>query len=151
MKSNAVKIRMAGGNDVEELASLLSELFTIEKDFIINRDNQIKALSMLIGNENTAVIVAEVDSRVIGMVTGQLVISTAEGGYSVLLEDMSVTERFRYKGVGRFLLEALVAWGKERSAVRIQLLADRTNSSAIKFYSANGFSASRMEGMYRKL
>jgi GNAT superfamily N-acetyltransferase len=126
-------------------------LFSIEKDFSFNREKQKTALAMLIENTNAAVFAAEHDGRVIGMVTGQLVISTAEGGYSVLLEDMSVTEQFRYKGIGIYLLDQLAAWGKERSASRIQLLVDRTNSTAVKFYSRNGFSGSRMEGMYRKL
>ncbi len=63
-------------------------------------------------------LVAERAGAVIGMVTAQLVVSTAEGGTSAWVEDMVVAEPERGRGVGRRLLEAIEALGAARGARR---------------------------------
>jgi ribosomal protein S18 acetylase RimI-like enzyme len=148
MKGKRYVIRQATIDDIDCLAELLSELFSIEKSFTINKLKQKAGLSLLIDNKNSVVLVAEKNNRIIGMVTGQLVVSTAEGGFSVLLEDMSVSGKYRRKGVGSDLLETLASWGFRKGAKRIQLLADRTNDPAIAFYVDHDFSRSNMEGLY---
>ena len=65
------------------------------------------------------------------MVTGQLVVSTAEGAASVWVEDMVVAEAGAAAGVGRRLLRAVEEWGSARGATRLQLLADRENAPAL--------------------
>lgn len=45
---------------------------------------------MLIANQWATVLVAETSGKVVGMATGQLTISTAEGGPALLVEDVVV-------------------------------------------------------------
>ena len=85
------------------------------------------------------------------MVSGQLVVSTAVGGYSLLLEDMFVLPQYRRKHAGRMLLEALSLWAWGKGASRIQLVADRNNHPALMFYRKNDFKQGEMVGMYKGL
>ncbi|MGE4559579.1 MAG: N-acetyltransferase family protein [Desulfobulbus sp.] len=127
-------IRPARQEDLEQLVELLRLLFSIEEDFCADTSKQRRGLSLMLGNEHGRVLVAESEGRVQGMCTGQLVISTAEGGPSVLVEDMSVFPGYRGKGIGRALLAALIEWAKERGATRMQLLADKNNQPALEYY-----------------
>lgn len=135
----SVRVRSAKEEDVPVLAGLLAELFTIEKDFTPDRAKQERGLKMLLADENKTVLVAEGPSGVAGMVTGQLMVSTAEGGLSLLLEDLVVDKGWRGKGVGARLLAEVEKWGRERLAVRLQLVADRDNTPARLFYERAGW------------
>jgi GNAT superfamily N-acetyltransferase len=130
-----VAIRCAAERDIEDLVALLEILFGIEKDFHADPERQRRGLALLLADpERCCVLIGERDGRVLGMVTGQLVVSTAEGGLSALVEDMVVDAPSRGRGVGRRLLEAIEAWARERGATRLQLLADRDNTGALRFY-----------------
>ncbi|HPM35147.1 MAG TPA: GNAT family N-acetyltransferase [Spirochaetota bacterium] len=146
-----VVVEKAVAGDAPLLAEMINKLFDIEKDFKSDIANQINGILMLIEKEQAVVFKAVSGDKIIGMVTGQLVVSTASGGYSVLLEDLFVDTDFRLGGVGKALLKNLVTWANQNGALRIQLVADETNSSAESFYTAMGFSPSRMTGWYQYL
>ena len=146
-----VLIEKAVAGDAPLLAGMIKKLFDIEKDFKSDIANQINGIIMLIENEKAVVLKAVSGDKIIGMVTGQLVVSTASGGYSVLLEDLFVDADFRLGGVGKALLKNLVTWANQKGALRIQLVADTSNSSAESFYTSMGFSPSRMMGWYQYL
>ena len=146
-----VLIEKAVAGDAPLLAEMIKKLFDIEKDFKSDIANQINGIIMLIENEKAVVLKAVSGDKIIGMVTGQLVVSTASGGYSVLLEDLFVDADFRLGGVGNALLKNLVTWANQKGALRIQLVADTSNSSAESFYTSMGFSPSRMMGWYQYL
>jgi GNAT superfamily N-acetyltransferase len=99
---------------------------------------------MLEEPERRAVLVAERGGAVVGIVTGQLVVSTAEGAPSALVEDMVVDGRFRGRGAGAALLRAIEAWARGRGATRLQLLADRENAPALAFYARMGWAGTRL-------
>lgn len=135
---SAVSIRAASSDDVPALVEMLRLLFSIEVDFVFDAARQQRGLELLLAvPDRAAVIVAEEDHRVVGMCTGQLVISTAEGAPSVWVEDVVVAEAFRGQGIARALLRQMEAWANERGATRLQLLADTENTPALKFYQRN--------------
>jgi GNAT superfamily N-acetyltransferase len=138
-------IRPARPEDLEALVTLLGELFAIEADFRPDPARQRRGLALMLGDRlRRAVIVAESEGRVVGMVTGQLVVSTAEGAASVLVEDMVVKDGARGAGIGRRLLCAVEEWAAARGATRLQLLADRENQGALRFYAARGWGPTRL-------
>ncbi|HTN51484.1 MAG TPA: GNAT family N-acetyltransferase [Anaeromyxobacter sp.] len=140
-----VVVRAAREADLEALIGLLGILFSIEADFRPDRERQWRGLArMLADRAARTVCVAERAGAVIGMVTGQVVVSTAEGAPSVWVEDLVVVEGERGRGVGRRLLEAVAAWGLERGATRLQLLADRENGPALAFYERLGWRPTRL-------
>lgn len=122
--------------DIADLVSLLSVLFSIEKDFTPDLTNQQKGLELLLKNNATATIQVARNSagKVIGMVTAQLVISTAQGAASAWIEDMVVDAEYRGCGVGKELLQQTLAWVKTKGATRAQLLVDITNTDALSYY-----------------
>jgi GNAT superfamily N-acetyltransferase len=147
-----VKIRNAQPEDLDTLTALLRELFSIEADFAVDAQRQRRGLALMLDGclKHRCVKVAETDGDVVGMVTAQLLISTAEGGVVALVEDMVVAGRHRDRGIGRQLMDAIESWSRERGASRLQLLADRTNFSALDFYDRIGWRPTRMICLRRK-
>ena len=139
-------------SDVPRMVQLLDALFSIEQDFSPEHKHQAAGLKLLIENSGHAIIkVAKTqEGIVIGMVSVQLVISTAQGSYSAWVEDMIVDTQFRAHGVGRALLNAALTWAKNKGATRAQLLVDLDNTNAIGYYDHLGWESSRM-GMRRLL
>jgi GNAT superfamily N-acetyltransferase len=146
------RIENATKEDIPALVRLLDELFSIEQDFQPNQQRQIAGLQLILDSGKIAVIkvAKNVNDEVIGMVSGQLVISTSQGSPSVWVEDMIVNQQYRAQGIGRKLLEAVLAWAKQQGATRAQLLVDLDNDPALGYYNYLGWQASRM-GMRRLL
>ena len=132
-------LRKARRPDLEQLTALLRLLFTIEEDFSFNAHKQRQGLLMMLNNDRGCILVAEEAGQVIGMCTGQLVISTAEGGPAVLVEDMVVDPAHRGQGTGRALMNSMAGWALEQGATRLQLLADKNNAPACTFYERLGW------------
>ena len=130
-----VTITSANETDIPELIDLLGVLFAIEQDFTPAPDKQQRGLAALLASPAGHVAIArDANARAVGMATAQLVISTAEGAPSAWVEDVVVREDWRGQGLGRALLDAVVAWARSQGAVRAQLLADLDNAPALAFY-----------------
>jgi GNAT superfamily N-acetyltransferase len=136
--------------DIPALIELLYTLFSIEQDFTPNAKLQSNGLQLIIQNPDHAVIkvVKTSNGSIIGMVSAQLVISSAQGTYSAWIEDMVIHADYRAQGFGRLLLETALQWAKDKGATRAQLLVDLDNQPAIGYYDHLGWQASRM-GMRR--
>jgi GNAT superfamily N-acetyltransferase len=135
VSDESLVVRAARRADVNELVRLLAVLFSIESDFRPDAERQRRGLALLFDDPwRCAVLVAERGGAVVGMVTAQLVVSTAEGAPSALIEDMVVAAPERGRGVGAALLRAVETWAAPRGALRLQLLADRENAPALAFY-----------------
>jgi GNAT superfamily N-acetyltransferase len=146
-----LRIRPASTDDLPVLVRLLGDLFSIEADFAPDPGRQRLGLALMLSDHRRRVVlVAERDAGVVGMVTGQLVVSTAEGGLSALVEDLIVDSPVRGQGVGRALLEAVGRWASERGAARLQLLADRENAPALAFYRREGWAPTQLVCLRRR-
>jgi ribosomal protein S18 acetylase RimI-like enzyme len=145
----ALKIRAARMDDIDQLVSLLSVLFSIEKDFEVRPALQRAGLHLLLGSPTALVLVAESAEKVVGMVTLQVVVSTAEGGLSGLVEDFVVLREFRGRGVGSALMRRLEQLARRFGLSRIQLLADKTNEPALAFYTGRQWFRTSMEAWRR--
>ena len=123
-------------SDINDLVALLSVLFNIEKDFNPDNYKQQKGLQLILENKVSATVQVARNKagKVIGMVTAQLVISTAEGATSAWVEDMVIDAAYRGQGIGKKLLENIGTWAKNKGATRAQLLVDIENIDAIGYY-----------------
>lgn len=146
-----VAIRPARPIDLDDLVKLLALLFAIEKDFAFDHGRQRQGLALLLDSKAAVVLVAEAESRVIGMCSGQLTVSTAEGGPALLVEDVVVTSPWQGQGVGRQLLTALEQWAGARKIGRLQLLADRSNRAALDFYNKTGWQTTELICLRKRL
>lgn len=139
-------IAQAAESDIPAMSALLDDLFSIEQDFKPNGENQMRAMHLLLQLPDRACLLVAHDAagKVAGMVSAQLVISTAEGAPSAWVEDMVVREDCRGAGLGRALLERLLAWAEARGATRAQLLVDLDNEPALGYYRHLGWQTTRL-------
>ena len=79
-------IDFATADDLEPMADLLAELFTLESDFEPERRKQIAGLRLILNNREVGqLFVLRVDGRVAGMANALFTVSTAEGRRVILL------------------------------------------------------------------
>lgn len=143
-------IDFATAADLDAMADLLAELFALESDFTPERTKQFAGLKIILDNPSIGrLFVLRVDGRVGGMANALLTVSTAEGCRVVLLEDVIVGAAYRGRGLGRTLVEHVVAWARAQGLPRVTLLADRDNAAALAFYRRLGFDFSAMRVLRR--
>ncbi len=139
-----LNMRVAQKNDIPAMANLLSELFAIEVDFEIDLDKQQRGLTLLLESNQAVVFVVEVENKIIGMCSLQLLISTAQGSKVGLIEDVIITKNHQKQGIGKKLLETVKNWAKQQGLTRLQLLADKTNQNALDFYQSNDWKTTQL-------
>lgn len=141
-----ITIGPAHAGDIDSLVRLLNVLFSIEQDFTPNEVAQRRGLELLLaGPDRGQIFVARHPvAGVIGMVSAQLVISTAIGAPSAWIEDMVVLEQFRGQGAGKLLLDQAQEWAASKGAGRVQLLADADNAPALDFYRHQAWQPTRL-------
>ena len=133
--SQKIVFRCPNHKDVEAMSALLEQLFSIEADFNFDFDRHKKGFQLLLRKGASAcVLVAEYAGKIIGVCTMQILVSTAQGSYVGLIEDMIIDKEFRSQGVGTKLLSSMQNIAKEKGLTRLQLLADINNKDAIGFY-----------------
>jgi GNAT superfamily N-acetyltransferase len=134
------------------MVDLLRLLFGIETDFAFEPEKHRRGLAAMLEGcgKHRCIKVAEAVGRVVGMCTGQTLISTAEGGIVAIVEDVVVQPAWQGQGIGRQLLASTEAWALAHGATRLQLLADHGNEDALKFYEHTGWSKTRMICLRRK-
>jgi GNAT superfamily N-acetyltransferase len=81
---------------------------------------------------------------ILGMINLLFTISTAEGGFVVLLEDVIIHRDFRHQGFGAKLLQHAIDYAKKKDFLRITLLTDRMNAESQNFFKTHGFIESKM-------
>ena len=67
------------------------------------------------------------------------------GGY-IYLDDFSVTEAYRSKGIGSELIRAAESYAKETGMPAVVLHVEKSNESAMRFYERMGYSVIRDDG-----
>lgn len=147
-----IEIAPAEAADLEQLADLLAELFTLESDFRPDREKQLRGLSLILDNPALGrLFVLRDQGRVAGMANVLITVSTAEGCRVAVLEDVIVRNEYRSKGLGRRLVEHILCWAGMEGMTRVTLLADRDNRAALDFYRKLGFKHSHMAVLRKQL
>lgn len=145
MPVEELTIQPATIEDLSDLADLLADLFTQELDFTPNRAKQVRGLRLIIESPNRGrIFVARLHGRIVGMVNLLITISTAEGGFVLILEDLIVAKPFRNCGIGKQLLQHAIEFARTKRFMRITLLTDEVRDNAIGFYQKHGFYRSQM-------
>lgn len=143
-----VSIQPATEQDLDELSGLLGELFTEESDFRPNREKQLRGLRLIFEQPNRGrVFVLRQSNVIVGMINLLFTVSTAEGGFVILLEDLVVHETCRDKGFGGQLLRHAIEFARQKGFLRITLLTDRPEIRSQNFFRRHGFYESPMMPM----
>jgi N-acetylglutamate synthase-like GNAT family acetyltransferase len=143
-KENVV-IEPATEADLDELSAMLGELFAQEGDFRPDKDKQLRGLRLIFEQPSRGrVFVLRRDGAIVGMINLLFTISTAEGGFVMLLEDLVVHTQYQGHGYGNRLLEHAIDFAKKKNFLRITLLTDRPENVAQAFFRKHGFIDSSM-------
>jgi GNAT superfamily N-acetyltransferase len=135
-------------DDLPQLADLLFDLFSHEADFIPDRDKQLRGLRLILEQPNRGrIFVLRTGHRIIGMINLLITISTAEGGFVLILEDLVVHSDHRGQGYGGRLLEHALDYARSKGFLRITLLTDKMENRPREFYEQHGFRQSGMVPM----
>jgi len=144
MNPNVV-IEPATEADLDELSQLLGELFAQESDFRPDKNKQLRGLRLIFEQPSRGrVFVLRCDGAIVGMINLLFTISTAEGGFVMLLEDLVVHKKYQGHGYGAKLLNHAIHFAKQKNFLRITLLTDRPENLAQEFFRHHGFVESSM-------
>ena len=143
-----VVIEPAISEDLDELSNLLGELFTEESDFRPDKQKQLHGLRLIFEQPSRGrVFVLRRDRSIVGMINLLFTISTAEGGFVILLEDLVIHKNYQDQGYGSQLLEYAINFAREKNFLRITLLTDRPEIRSQNFFRRHGFHDSAMVPM----
>jgi len=142
-----LRIEPATLDDLPELTELLRDLFQQEADFQPDREKQMRGLRLILEQPSRGrVFVLRNERMIIGMINLLITISTAEGGFVLVLEDLVVHRDHRGSGYGSRLLQHAIGFAREKKFLRITLLTDNPEEMR-NFYFKHGFVESDMKPM----
>ncbi|MEO6054912.1 MAG: GNAT family N-acetyltransferase [Chthoniobacterales bacterium] len=146
--SDGLQIQAATVEDLPAMADLLHDLFSHEADFEPNREKQMRGLRLILEEPSRGrIFVLRNERKILGMINLLITISTAEGGFVLLLEDMTIHCDHRGQGFGSRLLDYAIDFAKRKKFLRITLLMDKPNDQARRFCVKHGFVDSDMSPM----
>lgn len=142
-----LRIEPATLDDLSEVTELLMDLFAQEEDFTPNREKQLRGVRLILEQPSRGrIFVLRNHQKIVGMINLLITISTAEGGFVLLLEDLVIRQEHRGQGYGSRLMKHAIEFARQKNFLRITLLTDRPAESR-RFYVKHGFIESLMVPM----
>lgn len=136
--------------DLPALTELVMELFSRSDDFKPDQAAQERGLRLILEQPNRGrIFVVRNKDRILGMVNLLFTISTARGGFVILMEDVVIHPDHRGQGYGAMLVDYVVDFAKQKNFKRITLLTDRMSAESQEFFKKHGFEQSSMIPMRR--
>ena len=140
-----LRVEPATIEDLPELTSLVMDLLDQQGDFDPDRHSQAEGLRLILEEPSRGrILVLRNDERIIGMVNLLFTISTAMGGFVVLMEDVVVHPDHRGQGYGSMLVEQVIDFARKKGFKRITLLTDKLSSDSQGFFKKHGFEFSHL-------
>src|SRR5260370_12192351 len=121
--SEKIVIEPATEADLDELSEMLGDLFTQEGDFRPDKDKQLRGLRLIFEQPSRGrVFVLRRDGAIVGMINLLFTISTAEGGFVILLEDLVIHKQFQSHGYDPNLFQHAIDFATPTNFLPIPLL-----------------------------
>ena len=144
------RVEPATIEDLPALIELVTDLFARSDDFRPDAVAQERGLRLVLEQPNRGrIFVVRNKDRIFGMVNLLFTISTARGGFVILMEDVVIHPDHRGQGYGAMLVDYVVEFAKQKSFKRITLLTDRVSAESQEFFKKHGFEYSNMIPMRR--
>lgn len=142
---DAPRVEPATIDDLPALVELVMGLFSKSSDFKPDEAAQERGLRLILEQPNRGrIVVVRNSDRIFGMVNLLFTISTARGGFVLLMEDVVIDADHRGQGYGAMLLNHVFEFAKQKSFKRITLLTDRVSAESQEFFKKHGFEYSNM-------
>lgn len=121
------------------------DLFSQSGDFRPEQESQEHGLRLILEQPNRGrIFVVRNDEKIFGMANLLFTISTARGGFVILMEDVVIHPDHRRQGYGAMLVRHVVEFAKLKEFRRITLLTDRISAESQEFFKKLGFEYSNM-------
>ncbi len=144
------RVEPATIEDLPALTELVTNLFTYSGDFVPDRTLQERGLRLILEQPSRGrIFVIRNDDQIFGMVNLLFTISTARGGFVILMEDVVIHPDHRGQGYGTMLVNHVAEFAKKKQFKRITLLTDRISAESQEFFKKQGFEHSNMIPMRR--
>jgi len=144
--------RKADKKDLEIIVSLLANDVVASKREDSSKplnSNYINAFENIAKDPNQYLMVVEDNQQIIGTFHMTLLPSlTYTGKNRLLIEAVRVDESYRGNGIGQWMIEQAILFGKENDVSMIQLTTDKQRPKAIEFYKKLGFKDSHVGMKY---
>ncbi len=118
--------------DVVDISRLLSDL-TDNRQIAVDQE----LLRQIIDSEHHVLLLARLSGRVVGMATLGLLLGPSVGR-KIYLDDFVTDPTIRGKGVGSKLWEAMLDWGRQHGADKLEFTSHSSRQAAHAFYVAKG-------------
>ena len=136
--------------DLPALTELVMDLMSRSDDFSPDRELQERGLRLILEQPNRGrIFVVRNKDKIFGMVNLLFTISTARGGFVILMEDVVIHPDHRGQGYGAMLTDYVVDFARRKNFKRITLLTDRMSAESQEFFKKQGFEYSNMIPMRR--
>jgi ribosomal protein S18 acetylase RimI-like enzyme len=143
-----VAIRRARRSDLDAIGELWRSLITLHAEFdpafrVTDEAVPARALAQLLDDTKSAAWIAEAEQRVVGFCAVRVVDSPralAESRRAEITE-LFVAPGARRSGLGRSLVDAALAWARERGAERVEVRVAARNDTGQSFWRSLGFGA----------
>ncbi|MFT9397668.1 MAG: GNAT family N-acetyltransferase [Bifidobacterium psychraerophilum] len=144
-RTESLIIRTANQGDVEAIQALNASALKYEYSLTATRDR----LASIMGKQNSAVLVASVQSQVVGYVQGDI-LEVSYMDPMVKIEALAVDSSKRHLGIGKRLMGAIEQWALEHGVSFILLNSGEERHDAHHFYSAVGYTRGKKEVHFTK-
>jgi GNAT superfamily N-acetyltransferase len=129
-------IRSAQGEDVEALASLMTEL-----GYPTSSEDMHRRFEAISADPSYATLVAAAGGKVLGMVGLHFERSYESDGNLARIMALVVGSGHRGRGVGAALISAAEDWGRRKGAGDLMLTTHKRRAGAHEFYRRMGYEA----------
>ncbi len=144
--SNEPRVEMATLDDLPALTELVMDLFGMSSgDFTPDREIQERGIRLILEQPSRGrIAVVRNNDQIFGMVNMLFTISTARGGFVMLMEDVVIHPHHRGQGFGTMLVDHVLEFAKQKKFLRITLLTDKISAESQEFFKKQGFDYSNM-------
>jgi GNAT superfamily N-acetyltransferase len=137
-------VRPAVAADVEGVAAAVASLLAELGGRMPSRpEMEAEVQALLDDPQGGSVLLAEVDGRIVGVLTASWQRAIHVPGVYATIQDLWVDEDWRSRGVGAELVEAIASQARTRGVSRLEVGLPRETFAAIastqSFYERNGF------------
>src|SRR5258708_12766485 len=111
------------------------DMFAQESDFRPDYNSQIRGLRLILEQPSRGrILVLRSAAQIIGMINLLFTISTAEGGFVILLEDLIIHKDFRGQGFGGELLKYPMKTANQKDFLLSRFLTHRLTNQPLPFF-----------------
>jgi GNAT superfamily N-acetyltransferase len=143
-----MNIRPANPEEVKDIIKLNTVIFRdlnlqfdpdYDQKFFANETQGQKYFDEALNKKDGHFLVAEENGELIGYANGGFKEITYRHGKYFEIDNVGVLSQWQGKGVGKQLLEAIIAWAKQQGYTKVYLQSYYKNDKAVQFYKTRGF------------